>query len=161
MRYLILCIAVLFAVATYAQGNTKDKTIIDQYAQPVPVLNEALQKNNLNTSSLLLIKVRSGYNAAFKKQFHSQIKRQINANWFIVDALTETMQKNNLVELLFIANNLWKYSPTLLYNQDLLQQNKTFIFLVEVNNSAAFLQFINSFKTETTIASTQQDANLY
>ena len=103
MRYLILCIAVLFAVATYAQVNTSetDKKIIDLYAQTASAANNSFQKNNLNTGSLLLIKVRSGSNSAFKKQFHSQIKRQINADWFIVDADRETIQNSNFTEDVF------------------------------------------------------------
>jgi len=163
MRYLILCIAVLFVVATYAQGNTSqpDKEIIDLYSQTASVANDAFQKNNPGTSSLLLIKVRSGYANAFKKQFHSKIKRQINADWFIVDSEKETIGKYSQVDLIFTANNLWKCSPTLVRNQSLLPQNKTFTFLVEVNNNGGFLKFITSSKTVATIISMQKDANLF
>lgn len=163
MRYLILFVAVVYTVATYAQGNTSqpDKEIIDLYSQTASVANDAFQKNNPCTNSLLLIKVRTGYANAFKKQFHSKIKRQVNADWFIVDSGKETIEKNNQVELFFTANNLWKYSPTLLHNQSLLQQSKTFIFLVEVNSNTEFLQFISSYKTNATIISMQKDVNLF
>ncbi|HRI19632.1 MAG TPA: S8 family serine peptidase [Panacibacter sp.] len=163
MRYLILCIFFLCAVVTYAQKSISqpDKEIIDLYAQTASVVNNAFQKNNPGNGSCLLIKVRRIYNSAFKKQFHSQIRRQINTNWFIVDADSETIQKSKQVELIFNANNLWKYSPALLYNQSLLQQNKLMVFLIEVNNDTVFLQFIDSFKSSATIVSLQKDANLF
>ncbi|MEP7320187.1 MAG: hypothetical protein ABI921_15630, partial [Panacibacter sp.] len=163
MRYLIFCITILCTVVTYAQKNISqaDKEIVGLYSQHGISLKDAFKKDHLNTSSIFLIKVHYEYISAFKKQFNKQIKRQLNTQWFIIDADSTTIQKDNFTEIIFTANNLWKYAPTLLLNQYLLQQNKTFIFLVQVTDNTSFLQFIDEHKTAATIVSMQKDLNLF
>ncbi len=162
MRYIILCLLISCAVITYAQKGAipQDKIIIDLYAdtalKPLP---QSFSASDLETGSMLLVKVRSGYAVAFKKQFRQKIKRQISADWFIVESNKIEFQNSLYVENIFDASDNWKLSPTLLSNS--ISPDKKVIFFVQVNGSNAFRAFINQHKEKAEILSIQNDVNIF
>src|SRR3954454_13027932 len=165
MRHVIFFVFIFGVTRSIAQNAfPEDKTIITLYSDTVTDIN----LNNIYSKQITdsnhytyLVKVRASYLAVFKKQFKIEIRRQLNANWFIVRAEGSTIRNNIFIEQYFIANNNWKLSPTLVNKLDELPLNKDFIFLVEVSDSSSFDNFINQHATQASILSTHSNGNIF
>ena len=164
MRYIISCLLIFFTALTYAQKSLlpEDKAITDLYADTVS--NTYLQRIStitLHNDSALLVKLQACNVNAFKKQFRQQIKRQINAEWFIVEDNKEHVEKSLLAENFFIASGNWKLSPTILNKAYSIDENKKFDFFVEVKNSSLFKSLIDQYKQVASVISIQSDVNIF
>src|SRR3954469_1542491 len=71
------------------------------------------------------------------------------------------MKNNFFIKHFFIAKNNWKLSPTLLSKLNELPLNKDFIFLVEVNDSSSFVNFINQHVEQVSILSIHGNGKIF
>ena len=99
-----------------AQNNEQDTVIKNFFADTT----NASKQNDLRIASdsnkhFYLVKIEKGFVTVFKKQSKTQIKRQLNANWFIIEAEKNSIEQNGHIEKYFLANNFCKLSPTLLH----------------------------------------------
>jgi len=151
MKYLLFCTLIFLCASSIAQHNEQHDTAITKiYADTLKSIQQhGLRKNSSNR--LYLVKIKEGFEVIFKKQFKPQIKRQLNKNWFIIEADENLIMQNEFIEKYFFANNFWKLSAALLYNKSKLNFNKDYIFLIETSNAIALEDFLDKHKTEATI----------
>ena len=151
MRYLLFCTLIFLGINSIAQNNEKyDSVITNIYADTL----KSIQQNDLHKNSskhFYLIKLKEGFEVIFEKQFKPQIKRQLNKKWFVIEADKNSIEQNEFIEKYFLANNLWKFSSTLLHNKSKLNFNKDYIFLIETSNAISLENFIDQHKTEARI----------
>src|SRR5689334_3471004 len=144
MRYLLFCTLIFLSINSTAQNNEQpDRIITNSFADTT----NAIQQNDLHKASdsnkhFYLIKIENAFIGIFKKQSKTQIKRQLNANWFIIEANENSIQQNKYIEKYFLANNFWKLSPTLLNNKSKLPADKNLIFIIKTNDNTLFESFI-------------------
>src|SRR4051794_6845789 len=153
MRYLLFCTLIFLWINSTAQTNEEqDKGIANLYADTTKIIHHNNLINTLDSNAnFYIIKVEDGHVSAFKKQFKTQIKRQLNGSWFIIKCDENSIQQNRFIVKYFLANNLWKLSPALLHNKSKLSSYNDLVFLVETNNNTAFLNFIHQHEAEANI----------
>jgi len=165
MRRLFLFLFIFLGGRGISQNTfPQDKAIINLYSDTATTarLNNIYGRQIAESNHYIyLVKVQIANLALLKKQFKTQIKRQLNINWFIVKAERSAIQNNIFIEQYFIANNNWKFSPTLLSKLSEPPPNKNFIFLVEVNDSSLFIKLINHHGAEVSILSTHRNGKIF
>src|SRR5690349_5405656 len=141
MRHLIFLMFIFAETEGIAQNAfLQDKTIVDLFSDTAITirLNNRYNKQIIDSNyHTYLAKVRTDYLAVFRKKFKPLIRRQLNANWFVLRTEESAIKNNIFIEQYFIANNNWKLSPTLFRKLDELP-NKDFTSLVEVSDSSLF-----------------------
>lgn len=148
MRYLFFCILTLCEIKSTAQNKEQGTTVINIYTNSTEI------KQPADTTKFYLVEVAKANTTDFKKQFQNKIIRQISANWFIIKVNRFAIEINPFIQRYFTANNNWKFTPSLLNKLSVLPSNKNFIFLIEVNDSSSFVNFIYQYAAQASIVST-------
>ena len=92
MRYLLFCTLIFLGINSIAQNNEKyDSVITNIYADTLKSIQTDLHQNS--NKHFYLIKLKEGFGVIFEKQFKPQIKRQLNKNWFVIEADKNSIAK--------------------------------------------------------------------
>jgi len=146
---LIICTA-------HCQEHT-DRQVIKAYSDTTA--KNGLLKNN---SGYYLVKLYTGADSDFKKNYYSQVVRKFDKYWYVIQ--TNNFSGGALAnhcQYALPANNNWKLSPHLITKKSALPLKRQYKYLIKVNNVPAFQSFLSRHTTEVTLVKLNDDAALF